>query len=416
VTPAVEHACADLDTAREVPLSMIDDNDLEAAIQAAAGLESQTTAFKLGLLAEADKRRTAGRYAATGTDAWAAALTGDTREAMNGGIRLARLLRTKYAATREAFAAGKLRVAQVRVIVNAAEQAPTEATPDQVAAAEEILVGKATGEGTRSGRPMNAKRLRQAARRMFDPVDTDLANRHEAILLGREHRHAEAETFLALHDNGDGTFSGRFTIPELHGHLFRNALQRFTAPRRLGRDRHGNTVVDESAPETNIYELHGVAFCELLEHLPSTGHAANGITTLVTMELEALLSGLGTARLDTGTRITAGDARRMACNAGLVPVVLGSGSVVLDLGRESRLHDKHQRRALAVIHDTCAIDGCERPFAWCEIHHPHPWSLGGKTDLDNALPLCFFHHRRTHDDRFSLHRHEHGGWRLHPRR
>jgi hypothetical protein len=140
---------------------------------------------------------------------------------MRGGLRLARLLKEKYSFTREAFASGKLRIAQVRVILNAAEQAPPEATPHQVAIAEELLVAKATGEGTRSGRPMNAKRLRQAARRMFDPVDTDLANRHEAILLGREHRRAEAETYLALHDNGDGTFSGRFTIPELHGHLFR---------------------------------------------------------------------------------------------------------------------------------------------------------------------------------------------------
>jgi hypothetical protein len=175
-------------------------------------------------------------------------------------------------------------------------------------------------------------------------------------------------------------------------------------------------VVDESAPETNLYELHGLAFCELLEHLPEIGHAANGLTTLVTIRLEDLLSGLGTARLDTGTRITAGEARRLACNAALVPVVLGTDSVPLDLGREARLHTKHQRRALAAIHDTCAIDGCERPFAWCEVHHPHPWAHGGRTDLDNALPLCGYHHRRAHDDRFTLTRHPQGGWRLNPRR
>lgn len=136
----------------------------------------------------------------------------------------------------------------------------------------------------------------------------------------------------------------------------------------------------------------------------------------MTLELEALLAGLGTARLDTGTRITAADARRLACEAGLVPAVLGSDSVPLDLGREARLHDRHQRRALAVVHETRAIDGCERPFAWCEVHHPHPWAGGGKTDLVNALPLCGYHHRRVHDDRFSLRSHGHGGWRLCPRR
>ena len=178
-------------------------------------------------------------------------------------MRIARLLAEKYAATRAAFAAGDLRVEQVRVIVNAAEQAPVEATAEQLTAAEEWLVARATGAGTRSGRPTDAKRLRQTARRMFAAIDVGLADRHEAILLGRESRSAEAETFFALHDNGDGTYTGRFRIPELHGHLLTRTMHRLTAPRRLARDRHGDLVVDESAPGTdfgaNIYETFGAA-------------------------------------------------------------------------------------------------------------------------------------------------------------
>jgi hypothetical protein len=76
--------------------------------------------------------------------------------------------------------------------------------------------------------------------------------------------------------------------------------------------------------------------------------------------------------------------------------------VPLDLGRESRLHNKAQRIALSGRFDTCAAEGCERPFAWCEIHHPHSWVAGGRTDLDNALPLCGWHHRRAHDGRYDL--------------
>lgn len=342
------------------------------------------------------------------------------REALAGGLRLATLLRDKYDATREAFAAGRLRIAQLRVIVNAAEQAPPEATREQLAAAEAALVVKATGEGNRSGRPMNAKRLRQAARRMFDVVDRTLADRHEAIMLGREGRHAERETYLALHDNGDGTFSGKFVIPELHGHFLRRALERLGTPRRLGRDQAGNTVVDPTAPGTghgaNRYETSGIAFLELLEHLPTEGHTANGVNLIVTTELEALMTGLGTAGLDTGARITAGEARRLACNAGLFPAVLGGPSAPLDLGRTRRLHSTSQRHALSLKHDSCAVAGCERPYAWCEIHHPLPWSRGGTTDLANALPLCGFHHRRAHDDSFDLRRAPAGDWRFHPRR
>jgi hypothetical protein len=352
-----------------------------------------------------------------------ARLTGTTREQAAGGLRIARLLAEKYPATREAFAVGRLRVEQVRVIVNAAEQAPAEATPAQVAAAEEWLVAKATGDATRSARPTDARRLRQVARRMFSVVDRDLAHRHEAILLGRESRTAEAETFFALHDNGDGSYSGRFRIPELHGHLLTQDLDRLTAPRRLSRDRGGEVVVDEAAPGTeygaNIHETRGAALCELIEHFPAggwPGHGGNGCEVLVTIDLASLLAGLGTARLDTGVAITAGEARRLACSAGLVPAVLGGRSMPLELGRSRRLHDRTQRRALALRHDTCGVAGCERPFAWCEIHHHRlAWAEGGRTDLSNGLPLCGHHHRRAHDPRFDLRRRPDGDWAFHRR-
>jgi hypothetical protein len=412
-----------LDGADGASLERLGDDALGEVVAGLARLESRATALRLRLSAEADRRRVAEQTAETGTDAWLARLTGSTREHAAGGLRIAGLLQQKYAATRKAFAEGGLRVEQVRVIVNAAEQAPVEASPDQVAAAEAWLVDKATGAGNRGGRPMDAKRLRQAARRMFAGIDAELAFRHEAILLGRETRTAEAETFLALHDNGDGSFSGRFRIPELHGHLFKAALDRLTAPRRLSRDRSGNLVTDESALGTDcgahIYETLGAAFCELVEHLPALGwpgHGGNGCEVLVKIDLDALLSGLGTAGLDTGVAITAGEARRLACNAGIIPAVLDRASMPLDLGRTRRLHSKTQRRALALTHDTCAVAGCHRPFAWCEIHHQRlSWSKRGRTDLDNGLPLCGHHHRRAHDTRFDLRRRPDGDWAFHRR-
>ena len=393
---------------------------LGLAIATLAEIESAAQALRLRLSAAADARRVAEETADTGTDAWLARLTGTTREAMAGGLWLAGRLETTYSATREAFAAGRLRVEQVRVIVQAADQAPPEATPEQVRLAEERLVAKATGDGTRSGRPMDARRLRQAARRMFDVVDRDLADRHERILLGREARSAEESTYFALHDNGDGSWSGRFRIPELHGQLFRQAIDRLTAPRRLSRDRAGDQVVDVTALGTscgaNLDETRGLALLELIEHLPTQGHGPLAVDVLVTVDLEALMSGLGAARLDTGVAITAGEARRLACEAGLVPAVLGGRSQPLDLGRSRRLHDLTQRRALALLHDSCAVAGCARPFAWCEIHHHRlSWSRGGRTDLDNGLPLCGHHHRRAHDTRFDLRRRSDGEWAFHRR-
>jgi hypothetical protein len=180
---------------------------------------------------------------------------------------------------------------------------------------------------------------------MFEDIDPDLADRHESDQLKREERRAEHDTWLSLHDNGDGTFSGRFTIPELHGQLLTAALERLTAPRRLSRDRAGRPVVDETAVLTSRSEAFGAGFCELLEHLPSTGHAGSALTVMVTLDLQHLLDGIGAARLDTGVKISAGEARRLACEAGLVPAVLGGASTPLDLGRTRRLHSRHQHQA-----------------------------------------------------------------------
>jgi hypothetical protein len=222
-----------------------------------------------------------------------------------------------------------------------------------------------------------------------------------------------------LNDNGDGTWRGSFQVPELHGQLLRNALEHLSSPRRLGRTREGQAVVDESAEALEGLsgaDRQGLAFCELLEHLPTDGHSGNATTLVAHFDFDKLLAGVGAAQLDTGARISPGEVRRLACEAHLIPAVFGGPSLPLDLGRRARRHSPAQRVALSAVHDTCAITGCERPFAWCEIHHPHPWAAGGPTDLDNALPLCGYHHRRAHDPTFDLRHHASGDWRFHRRR
>ena len=251
------------------------------------------------------------------------------------------------------------------------------------------------------------------------PISHDLMLAHQDVLLGPPGTRRGSRDLAEPGDNGNGTWTGRFVIPALHGQLLQRHLDTLTAPRRLSATRDGDQVsyptLPGSGPGLSWTEHLGVAFTELLEHLPTDGHAANGTTLLITIDLDTLQTGLGAARLETGDHLSAGEARRLACNAGLVPAVLDTDSVPLDLGRETRLHTKAQRQALSLTHDTCAITGCQRPFAWTEIHHPHPWSHGGRTDLDNALPLCFFHHRRAHDTHFDLRRTPDGDWRFHRR-
>ena len=388
---------AAIEAAAAIPPQAVRYRDLPTALARVAALENRLASLKLELLAEADRRRLAEEEAATGTDAWAARLTGSSRSTMAGGLWLVNLLKKRYHHTRDAFARGHIDSDQARVIVRAAEKIPAGVTDDDRAEAEAGLVRKAA-DG------VNARRLRHHARRMLERIDKLLADAHEATQLGEEEERAERETWLTLTDNADGTFAGRFLIPELHGHLLRNYLERLSAPARLSRNKNGDLVDDPTipgmGPTLSFTERMGLALTEMLEHLPTDGFGPVGADLLITVNLESLQTGLGHAGLDTGARISPGEARRLACNAGLVPAVLGSRSEPLDLGREARLHNTAQRRALALRHDTCAAEGCERPYAWCDIHHPHAWADGGTTDLVNGLPLCGHHHRRAHDARY----------------
>jgi hypothetical protein len=70
------------------------------------------------------------------------------------------------------------------------------------------------------------------------------------------------------------------------------------------------------------------------------------------------------------------------------------------VGRQQRFFTEAQRLALATVYDSCAAQGCDRPFAWTEQHHEDPWASEGLTDLDKAVPLCKPHHRRVHDPRY----------------
>lgn len=75
---------------------------------------------------------------------------------------------------------------------------------------------------------------------------------------------------------------------------------------------------------------------------------------------------------------------------------------VLNLGREQRTASRAQRRALVARDGNgCAVPGCDRPTGWCDAHHVEHWTTppghpGGRTDIDNLVHLCRWHHRRIH--------------------
>ena len=103
-----------------------------------------------------------------------------------------------------------------------------------------------------------------------------------------------------------------------------------------------------------------------------------------------------------GVPLAAATVRRLACDAGVIPTVMGGDSQVLDQGRRTRTVSRAQRRALIVRDGGCVFPGCDRPASWCDAHHIIHWLDHGRTDLDNLVLLCSAHHHCVHE----------GGWRL----
>ncbi|MFG2000660.1 DUF222 domain-containing protein [Spirillospora sp. NPDC048911] len=127
----------------------------------------------------------------------------------------------------------------------------------------------------------------------------------------------------------------------------------------------------------------------------SKGHQDTRITVIA--HLETLTGSDTPGRLRDGTPIPAAQIRRMALNAGISALILGSKGVPLYLGYTARIASKYQRQVLETQYDTCAVRGCEVPGLLCEIDHVDGWALGNSpTDIDKLALCCGWHNRWKH--------------------
>ncbi|WP_420625533.1 DUF222 domain-containing protein [Candidatus Poriferisodalis sp.] len=106
---------------------------------------------------------------------------------------------------------------------------------------------------------------------------------------------------------------------------------------------------------------------------------------------------------EMGTELSAGEMRKLACDARVVPVVMGGASEVLDVGRATRTIPPAIRRALIARDQGCVWPGCERAPIHCDGHHIQHWIDDGPTCLTNLALLCHSHHHRLHEYNLVLH-------------
>lgn len=387
---------------REASLLGLEQRAAAEALLAIARLESQVAELKHRVLAHAEQVRVEEPSGATTTATWLAHATLTTRPAARRAVHLAAALE-RYAVLRDGLAEARVNAEQAGVIARALDALPDDLPATTLDEAERTLVELAAKH--------DAHELRILGDRVLLVVAPEVGEAHEAKQLADAERRAEKATRLTLTPDGSGRVHGRFTVPELHAGMLRKQLTALVVhdrptpePCGPGPEDAGCQTTTDPQRRANDEEM-GRAFCELLERLhgkevPRVG--GTGATVVVTMTVESLRGGLAAAALDTGDRLDAATARRLACEAGIVPVVLDGAGRVLDEGRAKRLFTPAQVLALGVRDRHCTAVGCTTAAWFCHAHHDHPWADGGRTDLANGRLLCPSHHRRVHDPAYAV--------------
>jgi Domain of unknown function (DUF222) len=135
-------------------------------------------------------------------------------------------------------------------------------------------------------------------------------------------------------------------------------------------------------------------------------HGGDRPHVMAIVPFDELRDGVATRQLDSarlnGVAITAESARRIACDANILPAVLGSRGEVLDLGRSQRTWSIAQRRAAALRDSGCVFPGCQAGLERCQLHHLEFWANGGRSDLRNSAYVCHFHHWLVHHSTWTI--------------
>jgi hypothetical protein len=376
----------------------LDPDRLDARIRDAVAARAAADQVLARLVAEADHRGTAGRHGAASTRTHLMTAYQMSAPEAARVLKTARVLNGPSAVSepiRHALAGGQISAEQAVVVADAIARLSPTIDPDRIEEGQRSLLDQAAR--------LSFTALRHAANHLVETIDPDGADTILGAALDAAEHRARCETSLHVQVHSDGSSHGRFRLGPAPTAILTKALQACAAPRRAGNS--NNPLSDPTGQPVPYRTRLGLAFAELIEHLPVDKlpqHGVTNATIVVTVDEHKLRAGVGEATLDTGGSLSVGEVRRLACNAGILPIVLAGDSKILDLGTSQRLFDRYQRLALTIRDGGCVFPGCERPPAWCEAHHRQPWSLAGPTDLANGCLLCSFHHHLIH----------HGEWEL----
>ncbi|MEV5964738.1 DUF222 domain-containing protein, partial [Kribbella sp. NPDC051952] len=275
-----------------------------------------------------------------------------------------------------------LRPAQAQAIVLALETVPDRVPVENIVVAEQQLVNLA--------QHLSPGELRKVGKEIRDLLDTDGPE-------PAEHKAYERES-LTLTDADHGiTFRG-FLANE-NAELLRSLIHAHARPHKTADGELDPRSREKRQADALTTTLTTAATATESGAVPGAGAKAN-IT--VTIDLHDLKTATPDAigHVIHGDALSAATIRRLACDAKIIPLVLGSNSEPLDVGRAERLVTPAMRRALNARDKGCVI--CGAPPISCDAHHLISWIDGGQTAINNLALICRRHHTALHAGHWTI--------------
>lgn len=348
-------------------------------------LAGRMQAFALSLVAEIESRDAAHHELGIGTSSWLADGLRLTPREANRLIHDANDL-TRFTQVREGMLEGCISVPQSQAVTRVLTK-----LPDLGFAAEQVAEATMVGYCAE----FNSDALKRLSRHLLEVVAPEVADETEAKRLEREAWQASQRRHVTFTPDGAGSMLLRGSLPIVAGELLKAQVDALAnQARRAALDAADPLVRPEPVTmgmrraDALVTLIDGAARAQVA---PANGGDRPRI--MVTIGYDQLLADCTrNGLLPTGTELSAGELRRLACDADLLPVVLGGPSGVLDVGRDHRLVTPTIRAALTARDKGCVFPGCDQPPSACEAHHLIPWQHGGPTSLANMVLACRHHH------------------------
>lgn len=361
-----------------------DPHDLGAVMGELAALITQAQAARIVVLHEATSRGVIAASDACGPAEWVVDHSGDTAQ-IREATALARVAAgcalPAYAELAQPVRNGRIAVSVADAVLREhgklgdylPEEAMSEALADLVSVAQSATEPQAVSRLSRRlmGAAARAGSLQASQDRLHD--------RRGLTSFGEDHL---------------GLFHARLVLDPASHAIVSSALEAL-APPRAETDLEGSPLPQSrNADQRRADAL--VEVCAAYAERGPTVRLGARARVVITMPLTELREGTGSGSIPTGEILGPETVRRMACDAAVIPVVLGSASEVLDVGREQRVVTAAQLVALHHRDGGCTFPGCSRPPGWCQAHHVRHWATGGRTTLENLALLCSRHHTVVH--------------------